>query len=192
MFNFVEIYRSVVYPLTVSQNFISMSCFVEKLMRKNLGGFTPTPPPPPPGGGRLRSDTRVSVNYSRTQRIIAISNGFSFPFDLICLYKQRCSWVRPCHKISENWSTDQRIPAMVYRVSQNKKLKIMKDVWQAVKQYSDTFNFLNFVCFWLLTPRLRFWYINTPFSFTISLNIKSWIRNSFAIHDDVENTSIPV
>ena len=66
---------------------------------------------------------------------------------------------------------------------------------------SHSFNFQNFICFWLSTPKsrfshkvsnkpcqnliclclstfqLRFWYIDITFSFTISPDIKAWIRN---------------
>ena len=40
MFNFVEIYRFVVNPLTISQKFISISCFIKKLLQKRFGGVT--------------------------------------------------------------------------------------------------------------------------------------------------------
>ena len=36
MFNFVEIYRFVVNPLMISQNFISISYFIKKLLQKSL------------------------------------------------------------------------------------------------------------------------------------------------------------
>ena len=38
MFNFVEMFRSVVNPLTTGQNFVSISFFVKKLSQKNLWG----------------------------------------------------------------------------------------------------------------------------------------------------------
>ena len=37
MFNFVEIYRFVINPLRISQNFILISFFVKKLLQKTLG-----------------------------------------------------------------------------------------------------------------------------------------------------------
>ena len=43
MFNFVEIYRFVTNPLTISQNFTSISFFVKKLLQKTFGGFTQPP-----------------------------------------------------------------------------------------------------------------------------------------------------
>ena len=43
MFNFLEIYRFVINPLTISQNFISISFFVQKLLQTILWGFTQPP-----------------------------------------------------------------------------------------------------------------------------------------------------
>ena len=43
MFKFVEIYRFVVNPLTISQNFVSISFFVKKLMQNSLWGGHSTP-----------------------------------------------------------------------------------------------------------------------------------------------------
>ena len=42
--NFVKIYRVVINPLTISQNFISISFFVKKLLQKALGGVHSTSP----------------------------------------------------------------------------------------------------------------------------------------------------
>ena len=36
MFDFVEICRFIVNPSTISQNFISISFFIKKLLQKNL------------------------------------------------------------------------------------------------------------------------------------------------------------
>ena len=47
MFNFVEIYRFVINPLTISQNLISISFLAEKLLQKTFEGSLK-----PPLGGR--------------------------------------------------------------------------------------------------------------------------------------------
>ena len=43
MFSFVQIYRFAVNLLTISQNFISISFFIEKLLKKPLGVHSAPP-----------------------------------------------------------------------------------------------------------------------------------------------------
>ena len=43
---------------------------------------------------------------------------------------------------------------------------------------SHVFYFQNLIRTWLSTPKLRFWYIDISFLFTVSRDIKSRIRNS--------------
>ena len=111
MFNFVEIYR--------------FDWQLSKISLRYLFSFTQPPPPLLFGWARvkiwftsfckLQSNSAISnerYNKSLLYRIVFIS----LSFDLICLYKQRYSRVRLYHKISESWSTEQRIPIMVYQV----------------------------------------------------------------------------
>ena len=44
MFSFEEIHRFVINSLTISQNFISISFFVQKLLQKTFGGGSLNPP----------------------------------------------------------------------------------------------------------------------------------------------------
>ena len=50
--------------------------------------------------------------------------------------------------------------------------------WEDTLTVSHVFYFQNLICFWLWTSKLRFWCIDTSFWFTISRDMKSWIRNS--------------
>ena len=55
-----------------------------------------------------------------------------------------------------------------------------RNVFNEPLNNGDIFNFQNLISFWLSTPKLRFWYINIPFLFTISrdiLNQKLWFGN---------------
>ena len=55
-----------------------------------------------------------------------------------------------------------------------KKCKVFKEPLSD----SDIVNVRNLTSPWLSTPKLRFWHLDIPFSFTISRDIKPWIRNS--------------
>ena len=55
-----------------------------------------------------------------------------------------------------------------------KKRKVVSEQWNN----SHYFCFQNLICFWLSTPKLRFWYIDISFWFPISRDLESWIKTS--------------
>ena len=77
MFNFVESYRFVINPLTINQNFISISFFV-KLLQKTFGGIHSTPL------GRARVNIRA-VCHLEQQRLDTLRH-FSVALDIVIIY----------------------------------------------------------------------------------------------------------
>ena len=69
---------------------------------------------------------------------------------------------------------DKNIISWSYNTGWLKKSKVFSKPWHN----SHVFYFQNLICFWLSTPRLRFWHIDISFLFTIGRDTKSWIRDS--------------
>ena len=83
--NIVQFYKILFNPLTISQNFLSISFFVKKVLQKPLGVFTQ----PPVGWARVKMHflkCRIPLYSSNHNRFIVLPGNVIIVVILGCFY----------------------------------------------------------------------------------------------------------